>query len=279
MENLTDLARADALTRARRTSELLGSYQDWVNELSRMRREALEELIAEGKTRRDLAKLLGLTVSRVGQLLTTGPQVERALLGTGPLTVAIGGKPEEGKPLGEGYTMVSEAASAAYELIATTARSFGLDATREDVPPGDGLQLRLTRPNLVVIGSPRILPLLQQVLKADDHLGFDSETIDAIPRWHLTEHGRVLRSPRDSGEQRDYAYIGRLPRMDGKGTFLYLAGIHAEGTLGAATWLTDNVKEVYEQVKNRPWSVLTECSFASSMEITATSQLTEIYID
>lgn len=276
MDDLDQLAEADALTRARRTSELLGSYQDWVNELSRMRREALEELIAEGQTRRDLARLLGLTVSRVGQLLTSGPQVERALLGTGPLIVAIGGKPEEGKDPGEGSPMVSHEASEAYELIARTARAYGLDVSRETVPSDNGHQLRLSRPDLIVIGSPRILPLMRQVLEADENLGFGEEG----GRWHLLDQGRVLWSPRDTGEPRDLAYIGRLPRTDGRGTFLYLAGIHAQGTLGGATWLTENVKEIYDQVKNRRWSVLVECSFdEDSRQITSTSQLTEIYTD
>lgn len=43
--------------------------------------------------------------------------------------------------------------------------------------------------------------------------------------WYLVDQtaGVDYRSPRNSGESRDYGYIGRLPRPDGRGTFLYLA--------------------------------------------------------
>lgn len=44
--------------------------------------------------------------------------------------------------------------------------------------------------------------------------------------------GEVYRSPSDSGEPIDYGYLGRLSRPDGRGTFQYLAGIHAMGNLG-----------------------------------------------
>ena len=36
----------------------------------------------------------------------------------------------------------------------------------------------------------------------------------------------------DNGEMCDFGYLGRLPRPDGRGTFLYIGGIHAAGTSG-----------------------------------------------
>ncbi|MGH3923260.1 MAG: hypothetical protein ACRDTT_10400, partial [Pseudonocardiaceae bacterium] len=63
------------------------------------------------------------------------------------------------------------------------------------------------------------------------------------PGWYLTGHDTIHRSPSDDGEHTDLAYLGRLPRTDSKGTFLYLAGIHAPGTLGAATYLTENIED------------------------------------
>ena len=51
--------------------------------------------------------------------------------------------------------------------------------------------------------------------------------------------GEEFHSPSDKGEPVDYGYIGRLPRPDGRGTFLYLAGIHAMGTLGVTQYLED----------------------------------------
>lgn len=267
---------ADLEVRLRQVHELVGSHQEAMSEASRERTELITELIARRYTQQKLADIIGTSRANIGKLIARGPQVERALLGTGRLTVAVGSKTEAGKPPGAGEPVTSHGALAAYELIADTARAYGLDAAMEKIPPDGGHDIRLSRPNLIVIGSPRILPLLRQVLEADEHLGFGEQ--DGV--WHLTEHGRALRSPRDRGEPRDYAYAGRLPRTDGRGTFLYLAGIHAQGTHGAALWLTENVKEIYEQVKQRRWSVLVECTYhPDTKAIESTARLTEIYTD
>jgi hypothetical protein len=51
------------------------------------------------------------------------------------------------------------------------------------------------------------------------------------------------------------------------------------GTLGAATYLTSNVEDIYQQVKNRNWSTLIECKYdPDSKAIESTERITEIYI-
>jgi hypothetical protein len=87
------------------------------------------------------------------------------------------------------------------------------------------------------------------------------------------------RSPIDSGEAADYAYVGRLPRPDGKGTFLYLAGTHAPGNLGAAHFVADNITELHRDLKARRFSVLIVCRFdpKDRRRILATERLTPIY--
>ena len=270
MEEAEELASLDASTRAKRATELAAYHQDVVSELSRIRREALNELVSEGKTQRELAELLGMTRARIGQLLSSGPQPERALLGTGALTIAVGGKPEG--PRLNPSTVVPAEATKARDLIAETAASYGLEVTHEVVdPPG---LVNLNRPNLVVIGSPRLLPFVVQVLESDGHLGFGS----GAQGWYLTAGSVVHRSPSDQGVPADYAYIGRLPRPDSKGTFLYLAGIHAMGTLAAATYITDHIDELYRQVKNRRWSVLIECCYdPDTRAIKSVEPITSIY--
>lgn len=274
-DEIKELRGQDAETRAKRTNELVAYYQDVVNECSRMRKEALAELVAQGRSQPQLAALLGMTRARVGQLLSTATRVERperALLGNGSLTIAIGGKPEG--PRINGSTMISVESTGAADLIADAAAAYGLKATREAVPP-PGMVL-LNRSNLVVIGSPRLLPLVGQVLESDGNLGFGQ----TAQGWYLTElaNGKIHRSPSDHGQPVDYAYIGRLPRPDGKGTFLYLAGIHAMGTLGAASYLTSNVEELYAAVRNRRWSTLVECRYdPDTREIQSVDRITEIY--
>ena len=147
-----------------------------MNELSRLRREALEEMVSQGMTQAQIASLIGMTRARVGQLLSSGPRPERAMLGTGPVTVAVGGKFEADKK----DRMRSWAEMlAAYERLATLARTLGLKAEYEVVPPPG--MVDLNRTNLIVMGSPRILPFVGQVLAADPKLGFGTD--DEASTW------------------------------------------------------------------------------------------------
>jgi len=151
----------------------------------------------------------------------------------------------------------------------------GLDATYEVVPP-PGL-VHLNRPNLIVLTNPRLLPFLSQILEADPHLRYavDDNGWYLIDKTTQTEY----RSPMDQGEATDYGYVGRLPRPDGAGTFLYLAGTHAPGTLGAAHFVADNITDLYREVKTRRFSVLISCRYDSRdrKKILATDRLTPVY--
>lgn len=273
-EQLADLeGRADPISRARRVGEFLGGILDHQNELSRIRREALQEAVSAGMTQAEIGKLIGMSRARVGQLLTSGPRPERALLGSpGLLHFAIGGKWEQGRQ--NPSAVISTEALSAYNVLAKLANDYDLTTDYEVVPPPGLVSLNQT--NLVVLCSPRLLPLVGQVLDSDPKLGFGTDDQGWFLRDLTTD--TVYRSPSDTGQHCDYAYVGRLPRPDGRGTFLYVAGIHAMGTLGAAHFLVDNITEVYAQVRTRRWSTLVSVSYdGETRALTEVKALTPIY--
>lgn len=91
-------------------------------------------------------------------------------------------------------------------------------------------------------------------MEADEHLRYVQEDERWIIRDVTAEVG--YSSPRDSGGTADFAYVGRLPRPDGKGTFLSLAGTHAQGTPGAAHYIANNLVELHRnsRTSGSPWS-------------------------
>jgi hypothetical protein len=259
--------------RARAVNQLIDEYQAAIAELSDLRRETLRELLASGMPQMAIADMLGISKSRVSQLLSSGSRPERVFLGTGLVTVAVGGKLEAGKAVPG--AVVSSESFGGYEVLADLARSVGLDVAYEVVPPPG--HIHLNRPNLIVLAGPRLLPFINQVLEADRHLGF----LNDQHGWYLVDKntGTQYRSPIDRGDPGDYAYVGRLPRPDGKGTFLYLAGIHAPGNLGAAHYIADNLAELHRELKTRRFSMLISCQFdpADRKKILSTDRLTPLY--
>jgi hypothetical protein len=82
----------------------------------------------------------------------------------------------------------------------------------------------------------------------------------------------------NDGEPADYAYLGRLPRIDGRGTFLYLAGIHAPGNNGAVHYLESHLEELYSEVRTARFSTLIACHFdPATRQITSSERATPIY--
>lgn len=268
------VAIEDARERALAVNALIDDHQAAIAELSRVRRDALEELLAGGMSQTRLADMLGMSRSRISQLLSAGTRPERAFLGTGRITVAIGSKREADKKKSVSE-MISAECFTAYEMLSETARGVGLDAAQEVVPP-PGI-VHLNRPNLVVLTNPRLLPFLSQVMEADPHLRYVPENKE----WHLVDvtTGTEYRSPKDRGEPADYGYVGRLPRPDGKGTFLYLAGTHATGTLGAAVYVVENLAALYRDLRTRRFSTVVECRYDADnpLRITSVEPVTPIY--
>lgn len=271
---LTELA--DPVARAQGANGLLPRYQSAVTELSRIRREAVQELVDGGQSHAEIAAHLGVSRSRVGQLTTTGPPPERVFFGTDLITVAVGQKLEAPKTgsSGEQGRVVAEEDFRAYNRLNHLAKSLKLDTTDEVVQLGG--MIHLNRENLVVICGPRLSPLIAQILESDPNLAFGKDE----QGWYLADHRTetTYRSPSDAGKAGDIGLLARLPRPDMRGTFLYIAGIHAIGASGVVHYLEHHLPEAYKEVKTKRFSTLVQCEYDDlTREITASQRITPFY--
>lgn len=266
---------SDPLEKTLRANSQVTRYQEAVNELLRIRREGVEGLIEGGMKPAQIARHLGVSRQAVAKLIKNSPPPERAFLGHGQLTIAVGEKREAAKEHGLAGPTVATEDLAAYNMLASLSREMKLNADYEVIrPPGF---IELNRQNLVVVCGPRLSPMIGQILASDTNLGFEKDERG----WYLTDSAadQVYRSPMDAGANADYAYFGRLPRPDGRGTFLYIAGIHAVGATGVTHWLANNLTEVYAEVRKRRFSCLIRCEFdQETMSVTHSERVTPFYL-
>lgn len=260
----------DPEQRALAATALLGRYQDAETELHRIRAEAVEELTAAGRTHAEIAKLLGVTRGRVGQM-KSGPAPERLFLGDGMLTIVLGQKREEGK----GRPVVAQETTIAAKRLGDLASHHRLGSDLEYIaPPG---LVELNRDNLVILAGPRLFPMVGQILDGDPHLRFYKDG-DGV--WYVRDESTQteFRAPRDNGSPVDIGYLGRVRRPDGRGTFLVCAGIHATGTQGAVAYLESHLAELYREVKLKQFSTLIECEYdPDTLTVTSARAVSPIY--
>lgn len=262
----------DPLTRARATMRALDALKSAELEAARIRKEALDELLASGMTQVAVAQALGVSPGRISQLLRTGPSPERVFFGVGvdTLPVALGAKPEGGKD--EGSYALARDDLMAYEALKKMLKTLSLESHHELVlPPGI---IDLNREVFVLCG-PRLSPLIAQFLASDPWLRFNKDD----DGWFLDDLSadKRHRADQDSGGRGDVAYFGRLPRPDGKGYFLYAGGIHAAGHRGVIHYLESNLPTLYKTVRMRRFSMLIQCEWDGSGEITASTLASDIF--
>ncbi|MFJ3637640.1 sigma-70 family RNA polymerase sigma factor [Streptomyces sp. NPDC090112] len=270
---------SDPLERAKVAHTLVGRVQDYGNEFQVVRNEAMNETLRVGQLNStQLAAELGISKGRVSQLAKGAPP-ERLFLGSGKVMVALAEKLEDGrlqdgraKPV-QGPVIATEDVQT-YERLRELAEEVGLEIAFERIPLGGNV--RLNRNNLVVICGPRLSPLIEQILEGDPHLRFGKDA----DGWHLVDRNtsQVYRSPMDNGDNGDIAYFGRLPRPDGQGTFLYIAGIHARGSGGVIHWLNKELVNVHRELKAKRFSTLISSRFdPETLEIVESERITPFY--
>jgi hypothetical protein len=270
---------ADPLHRAKAAHRFAVRVQEYGTEFQAVRNEAMNETLRVGQVNSTrLAAELGISKGRVSQLVKGAPP-ERVFLGSGKVVVALAEKLEHGK-LQDGRDkkvqgpVIATEDFQTYEHLRELSEEVGLETSFERIPLGGNV--RLNRNNLVVICGPRLSPLIEQILESDPHLRFDKDG----DGWFLTDRktGKVYRSSMDHGGNSDVAYFGRLPRPDGQGTFLYIAGIHARGSGGVVHWLTSELTNVHRELKAKRFSTLISSTFnPDTLEITSSERITPFY--
>ncbi len=181
-------------------------------------------------------------------------QRERFLLGDGNLTIAVPKRP------GERDLVATEDSATAQHLV-DIAHSMRLTASVEYIPTS-GL-INLNREALIVVCGPKSSPVTALAIARDPRLAFE---VSSQGRWELEDRdsGQRYRSPMDetdTPQPGDLAYLGRLPRPDGAGTFMLIAGVHAIGSLGASRYLARHLRFLHAATQGRPFSMVVGCRY------------------
>ncbi|GAA2376050.1 hypothetical protein GCM10010404_34840 [Nonomuraea africana] len=239
----------------RQATERLSAAQQEVTELARLRRRVIQELHAQGISYAQIAQQAGLSRGRIHQIKHTGPAPEGGFLGTGTVTVVTPLRldPEKKRPVLALDDMRSG------QRLEDLAKSFGL-AVETDKVTIDGI-IDLNRPNLIVVCGPRMSEAM--------HTAYDT---DPVIRWERDDLGWLLRDTRtgaiyrtgtqfDPEQPTDSAYFGRLPRPDGNGTFLAIAGIRTNGSLGVVDLLTSEIATFWGQVGDKRFSTVVSVEY------------------
>ncbi|GGQ88088.1 sigma-70 family RNA polymerase sigma factor [Streptomyces pilosus] len=235
----------------REVTTRLADAQQEVTELARLRRRVVQDLHAQGLSYAQIAAKAGLSRGRIHQIRHTGPAPEGAFLGSGAVTVATPLRRDDER----GRTVVAVDDVSSGKRLEDLARSYGLAVTSEHVPVSG--EIDLNRDSLVVVCGPRMSQDMWNTYAQDPVLRW--EKAEDGP-WTVVDRltGTVHRSGQDSDPARPYdiGYLGRLPRPDGKGSLLAIAGIHTQGSLGVVQLLASELNSLWGQVGDRRFSTL-----------------------
>ncbi|NEA28319.1 sigma-70 family RNA polymerase sigma factor [Actinomadura bangladeshensis] len=256
----------------RAATERLAEAQQEVTELARLRRRLIQDLHAQGMSYAQIAQAAGLSRGRIHQIRHTGPAPEGAFLGSGEVTVVTPLRPDPASD--RTYVALDDLKTG--QRVEELARTFDLAVNSDHVGIDGGIDLN--RPGLLVICGPRMSPAMREA--------YDK---DPVLEWERDEVGWLLRDIRTGDEHRsgqeddpprpyDIGYLGRLPRPDGNGSFIAIAGVHPEGSLGVVHLLTTDIGSLWGQVGGDRFSVVVGTEYApDTHEPVRTELLTPIY--
>ncbi|SFN38146.1 Sigma-70, region 4 [Streptomyces sp. cf124] len=235
----------------REVTTRLADAQHEVTELARLRRRVVQDLHAQGLSYAQIAEKAGLSRGRIHQIRHTGPAPEGAFFGSGVVTVVTPLRADDVKK----RTVVAMDDMNSGKRLEDLVKSYSLDVASGNVLVSG--EVNLNRSGLIVVCGPGMSADMRDLYAQDPVLSWQHE--DGEP-WTLLDRrtGTVHRSGQDADPARphDVGYLGRLPRPDGKGSVLAIAGIHTQGSLGAVQLLASDLNALWGQVGERQFSTL-----------------------
>ncbi|MGK5558132.1 sigma-70 family RNA polymerase sigma factor [Actinomadura kijaniata] len=250
----------------------LAEAQQEVTELARLRRRLIQDLHAQGMSYAQIAQAAGLSRGRIHQIRHTGPAPEGAFLGNGAVTVVTPLRPDPASD--RTYVALDDLTTG--KRLEDLARTFDLSVGYDHV--GLNGEIDLNRPGLLVICGPRMSPAMREAYEKDPVLEWERDDVG----WLLRDKrsGKEFRSGQEEEPQRPYdiGYLGRLPRPDGNGSILAIAGIHPEGSLGVVHFLTSDISSLWGKVADSRFSAVVGTEYdPRTHEPLRTELLTPVY--
>jgi hypothetical protein len=266
-------AIGDPFQLLREATERLAGAQSEVTELARLRRRVIQNLHGKGMSYAQIAAEAGLSRGRIHQIRHTGPAPEGAFLGQGTITIATPLKREavNARPV------VAVEDVAASKRLEGLARSFGFEVDLEHVPMGG--EIDLNRSGLIVVCGPRLSETMGEVYGKDPVIAWE-RAADGVWTLRDTRTDQLYRSGMDleSKQNYDVAYLGRLPRPDGRGQLIAFTGVHPQGTLGVVQLLTNDIATLWGRVGEKSFSVVVKVGYEpETSEPVSVDLLTPIY--
>lgn len=234
-----------------------------------MRREAIEEAVrVRGLSFTQVAHEVGLSKGRITQIRQTAPPTERAFFGVGPVQVAVPVRTIGDRELG----VVAAEDTRSAETITAALRGLAFEVDHCEIPASGEWS---HSGDAVMICGPKSSARIAELIDSDPNFHFGP---DDAGRWVITEQpiNKTHISPMDQqqSEQRDVAYLSARTIDDSR--LIMIAGIHAMGSLGAVTYLTEHLPELYEHTKAQTnFSTLIESTF-DGLTITEADRVSDI---
>ncbi|GGP74327.1 sigma factor-like helix-turn-helix DNA-binding protein [Streptomyces calvus] len=252
----------------REVTTRLAAAQQEVTELARLRRRVVQDLHAQGMSYAQIAEKAGLSRGRIHQIRHTGPAPEGALLGRGAVTVVTPLRWDDAKK----RPVVAMADMNSGKRLEELAKLYGLDVSSGHVQVSG--EVDLNRDGLVVVCGPGMSQAMRDLYAQDPVLAWEHP--EGEP-WALVDRrtGTAYHAGADLEPSRphDVGYLGRLPRPDGNGSVLTIAGIHTAGSLGVVHLLTSDLSTLWGQVGERHFSTLVSVEYDPETEEPQSAEL------